>query len=175
MEFSSQKPLSSSTVHGILILDNDGRRIQCKYYSDLFPTLKEQLKFEDSLFHKTHKANAEIIMYEGVTAVYRSNVDLFFYVLGAQNENELMLMGVLNGLYDSISSVLRRAVEKRNLLEKMDAVLLIIDEIIDGGVILETDPVVITHRIAIKADDGEQTVKHVLQSAKENLRWSLLK
>lgn len=27
-------------------------------------------------------------MHEGVTAVYKSNVDLFFCVLGAQNENE---------------------------------------------------------------------------------------
>lgn len=32
---------------------------------------------------------AEIIMHEGVTAVYKSNVDLFFYILGAQNENEV--------------------------------------------------------------------------------------
>ena len=32
---------------------------------------------------------AEIIMHEGVTAVYKSNVDLFFYVLGAQTENEV--------------------------------------------------------------------------------------
>lgn len=28
-------------------------------------------------------------MHEGVTAVYKSNVDLFFYVLGSQNENEV--------------------------------------------------------------------------------------
>ena len=28
-------------------------------------------------------------MHEGVTAVYRSNVDLFFYVLGSQGENEV--------------------------------------------------------------------------------------
>ena len=28
-------------------------------------------------------------MHEGVTAVYKSNVDLFFCVLGAQNENEV--------------------------------------------------------------------------------------
>lgn len=32
----------------------------------------------------------EIIMHEGVTAVYRSNVDLFFYVLGSQAENEVL-------------------------------------------------------------------------------------
>ena len=31
----------------------------------------------------------EIIMHDGVTAVYKSNVDLFFCVLGAQNENEV--------------------------------------------------------------------------------------
>lgn len=169
------EPLSLATVHGVLILDNDGKRIQCKYYSEAFPTLKEQLKFEEKLFRKTHKANAEIIMHEGVTAVYRSNVDLFFYVLGAQGENELMLMGVLNGLYDSISTILRRSVEKRSLLERMDAVLLVMDEIVDGGVIMETDPAVLTHRIAMKAEDGEQSVKNVLQSAKENLRWTLLK
>lgn len=28
-------------------------------------------------------------MHEGVTTVYKSNVDLFFCVLGAQNENEV--------------------------------------------------------------------------------------
>ena len=33
---------------------------------------------------------AEIIMHDGVTAVYRSNVDLFFYVLGSQSENEVV-------------------------------------------------------------------------------------
>ena len=36
-----------------------------------------------------YSTSAEIIMHEGVTAVYRSNVDLFFYVLGAQGENEV--------------------------------------------------------------------------------------
>ena len=67
----------------------------------------------------------EIIMHEGVTAVYKSNVDLFFCVLGAQNENEvitvqlhfhtlpiiillkLMLVGVLTALYDTISQLLK--------------------------------------------------------------------
>ncbi len=34
-------------------------------------------------------APAEIIMHDGVTAVYKGNVDLFFYVLGAQTENEV--------------------------------------------------------------------------------------
>ena len=31
-------------------------------------------------------------MLEGVTVVYRSNVDLFFYVVGSQTENEVIIM-----------------------------------------------------------------------------------
>ena len=49
------------TVKGILILDNDGKRIWANYYdSNVFPTLKEQTTFEKSLFSKTAKANAEV-------------------------------------------------------------------------------------------------------------------
>lgn len=32
---------------------------------------------------------AEIVMLEGTTCVYRSNVDLYFYVVGSQIENEV--------------------------------------------------------------------------------------
>lgn len=38
-------------------------------------------------------------MHEGVTAVYRSNVDLFFYVLGAQGENEVTAPSAVSVLY----------------------------------------------------------------------------
>lgn len=44
-----------------------------------------------------------------------------------------MLMSVLTAWYDTISQVLRRHVEKRSLFDHMDALMLIVDEIIDGG------------------------------------------
>jgi hypothetical protein len=69
------------TIKGILILDNDGRRILGNYY-DTFPSLKEQTAFEKSLFAKTSKANSEVLMLDGLTVLYKSNVDLYFYVLG---------------------------------------------------------------------------------------------
>ena len=49
------------TVKGILILDNDGKRVWANYYdSSVFPTLNEQTTFEKSLFSKTAKANSEV-------------------------------------------------------------------------------------------------------------------
>lgn len=67
---------------------------------------------------------AEIVMLDGLTAVYRSNVDLLFYVIGSQTENEvifkffpyipfihslmqLLLLSVLNGIYDALSQILK--------------------------------------------------------------------
>ncbi|XP_078345649.1 coatomer subunit zeta-1-like [Oculina patagonica] len=166
------------TVKAIAILDNDGERVVAKYYDDTYPTTKEQKEFEKNLFSKTHRANAEIIMLDGLTCVYRSNVDLFFYVMGSSNENELILVSVLNAFYDAISQMLRKNVEKRALMDNLDGVLSILDEIVDGGVIMESDASSIIQRVAIKTDDvpiTEQTVAQVLQTAKDQLKWSLLK
>lgn len=150
------------TVKGIAILDNDGNRILAKYYDkNIFPTSKEQKAFEKNLFNKTHRANAEIIMLDGLTCVYKSNVDLFFYVMGSSHENEvcifvrwingikrsissffyrlmcfllqLILMSALQCLYESVSHILRKNVEKRAVLDSLDIVMLALDEICDGG------------------------------------------
>ncbi len=42
-------------------------------------------------------------------------------------------MSVLNCLYDSISAILRKNVEKKTLLDNMDSALLAMDEICDQG------------------------------------------
>jgi len=181
------------SVKGIVFLDNDGNRILAKYYDDaIYPSLKEQREFEKNLFNKTQKANSEILMYDGLTIVYKSSVDLFFYVLGSSKENEILLTSVLNCIFESINQVMRKNVEKRNLYENLDVVMLVVDEIVDGGIVMECDPSNLVHRVAVRNEDiplGEQTVaqvqaklgekfiatKEVLQSAKDQLKWSLLK
>ena len=72
-------------------------------------------------------------MLDGFTCVYRSSVDLFFYVMGSSSENGLILASVLNCLHESINQILRKNVEKRTLLDQLDVVILAIDEICDGG------------------------------------------
>ncbi|XP_073519229.1 coatomer subunit zeta-1 isoform X2 [Phyllobates terribilis] len=148
------------------------------YYDETYPSVKEQKAFEKNIFNKTHRTDSEIALLEGLTVVYKSSIDLYFYVIGSSHENELMLMAVLNCLFDSLSQMLRKNVEKRTLLENMDGLFLAVDEIIDGGVILESDPQQVVHRVALRGDDvplTEQTVSQVLQSAKEQIKWSLLR
>ncbi|XP_078501697.1 coatomer subunit zeta-2 [Lissotriton helveticus] len=166
------------TVKAVFILDNDGHRLLAKYYDDSFPSTKEQTAFEKKVFNKTHKTDSDIAFLEGMTIVYKNSIDIFLYVVGSAQENELMLMAVLGCLFDSLSHMLRKSVEKRSLLENMDGTFLVLDEIVDGGVILESDSQQVVQKLNFRVDDNplsEQSVAQVLQSAKEQIRWSILK
>uniref|UniRef100_A0A2K5PF76 Coatomer subunit zeta n=1 Tax=Cebus imitator TaxID=2715852 RepID=A0A2K5PF76_CEBIM len=126
-----------------------------QYYDDTYPSVKEQKAFEKNIFNKTHRTDSEIALLEGLTVVYKSSIDLYFYVIGSSYENELMLMAVLNCLFDSLSQMLRKNVEKRALLENMEGLFLAVDEIVDGGVILESDPQQVVHRVALRVSRNE--------------------
>lgn len=78
-------------------------------------------------------------------------------------------MSVLNCVYDSVSQILRKNVEKRALFDNLDIIMLALDEICDGGIILESDPNAVVSRVALRTDDiplGEQTVAQVCVDGK---------
>uniref|UniRef100_A0A3B5BKF9 Coatomer subunit zeta n=1 Tax=Stegastes partitus TaxID=144197 RepID=A0A3B5BKF9_9TELE len=174
LEADGKEP-SLYTVKAVFILDNDGNRLLSKYYDpELYPSMKEQKNFERNVFNKTHKADNEIAFLEGMTIVYKSSIDLFFYVVGSAQENELMLMSVLNCMFESLSHILRKNVERRCLLDNMEGVFLVVDEIIDGGVILESDPQQVLQKVNYRVRRLD-VIPTVLQSAKEQIKWSILK
>ncbi|XP_064352058.1 coatomer subunit zeta-2 isoform X2 [Camelus dromedarius] len=171
-----QEP-SLYTIKAVFILDNDGHRLLAKYYDDTFPSMKEQMAFEKNVFNKTSRTDSEIAFLGGMTIVYKSSIDLFLYVVGSSSENELMLMSVLTCLFESLNHVLRKNVEKRWLLENMDGAFLVLDEIVDGGVILESDPQQVIQKVNFRADDSGLTEHSVAQVSLPRLTlllWSFL-
>ena len=110
--------------------------------------------------------------------LFRPSVDLYFYVIGAAGENELMLQSVLQCLFDSLSILLRKDVEKKTIFQNLGTVMLATDEICDKGVIMEHDPYKVASRVTVRSEDlpiGEQTVSQVLNNYKEQLKMSLLR
>ncbi|VDP83806.1 unnamed protein product [Schistosoma mattheei] len=117
-------------------------------------------------------------MLDGATCVYRNVGDLYFYVVGDANENELLLVSALQCLYDSVSQALKRSVEKKTLMDNLDLIFLIVDELCHNGILLESDATALVSRVGARTDDiplGEQTVAQAIQNAKEQIRMSLIK
>jgi hypothetical protein len=118
-------------------------------------------------------------MLDNLTILYKSSVDLYFYVLGGPKENELLLMSVLNCVFESMSLILRKSVEKSSVYDNMDMIMLAMDEICDNGVILESDATAVADRIGVRVEEvslGKQTAAQVIQSAKDHLeKWNIYK
>ncbi|KAK4410497.1 Coatomer subunit zeta-3 [Sesamum angolense] len=170
-------------IKNILLLDSEGKRIAVRYFTDEWPTNTGKLAFEKSIFTKTQKTSArseaEITMLEDNIIVYKFVQDLHFFVTGSITENELILATVLQGFFDSVTLLLRNNVDQREALENLDLILLCFDEIVDRGVVLETDASVIAGKVANHSiDDGstlsEQTISQALATAREHLTRSLL-
>ncbi|KAL8507259.1 hypothetical protein ACS0TY_017975 [Phlomoides rotata] len=172
------------SVKNILLLDSEGKRVAAKYYSEDWPSNSARESFEKAVFTKTQKTNArseaEIAMFENNIVVYKFVQDLHFYVTGGEDENELILATVLQGFFDAVDILLRGNVEKREALENLDLILLCLDEISDGGIVLETDANSIATKVASHSIDSgaplsEQTISQALATAREHLTRSLLK
>jgi len=171
------------------VLDGDGKRVVARYYKNQYATLQEETAFEKKLYDKTMRSNAkteaEIVMFDNMICVYRNSADVWFYVVGSHTENELILVSALSALHDALSAALRTPPEKRNLMDNFDTLLLIIDELIDGGMILELDSNAIVNRVGMKGSDGgasgpdpsftEQSFNTMFASAREQIARSLLK
>jgi hypothetical protein len=175
---------SCPKVKNILLLDSEGKRIAVKYYSDDWSTNSAKETFEKAVFTKTQKTNArteaEITMLENNIVVYKFVQDLHFFVTGGEDENEVILANVLQGFFDAVGLLLRGNIEKKEALENLDLILLCIDEIIDGGIVLEMDANLIAGKVATHSLDSgaplsEQTISQALATAREHLTRSLLK
>ncbi|GKC66693.1 coatomer subunit zeta-1-like protein, partial [Tanacetum coccineum] len=157
---------SCPSVKNILLLDSEGCRVAVKYYSDDWPTNSAKEAFEKSVFTKTQKTNArtedngksetlaEIAMFENNIVIYKFAQDLHFFVTGGDDENELIISTVLQGFFDAVGLLLRGNVDKKEALENLDLILLCLDEIVDGGIILETDANVIAGKVASHSVDS---------------------
>ncbi|KAI9102986.1 hypothetical protein K1719_023425 [Acacia pycnantha] len=171
-------------IKNILILDSEGKRVAVKYYTDDWPTNSSKLVFEKYVFTKTLKTNAraeaEITLLENNVIIYKFIQDLHFFVTGGDDENELILASVLQGFSDAIALLLRNNVDKREALENLDLILLCLDEIVDGGMMLETSGPIIaekvtSHNLDSDANSSDQTFTQVWATAREHLTRTLLK
>lgn len=193
--------MSIPSVSSIVILDDEGKRVAVKYYETLKYVISlsmnllrvnvhscrrardVQFTFERNLFtkssHLSGKGEVELLVLDDYIAVHKASHDLRFYVAARHDENELILVSVLETLYEALCTLLRGVVDKHAALENLDLVLLVIDELIDGGLILETDPTTIVNRVSMEESMehslAEQTISQALATAREQISRNLLR
>ncbi|OMJ21374.1 Coatomer subunit zeta-1 [Smittium culicis] len=177
------------TTKAMIIFDSEGNRLISKYYNfhshepQYAPlTPKEKKDFEHNLGIKLMKAGGEILLHENNLVLFNTVSDLNFCLVGVAEENELLLSSILNGFVDAVNILLRHNVDKRSVLDNLDLVLLALDETVDDGIALETDPEIIASRVSKRGGDAvdmnlatlnEQTIIEAYKQAKERFNLSM--
>ncbi|KAF8114648.1 hypothetical protein N665_0035s0027 [Sinapis alba] len=130
----------------------------------------------------------EITLLENNIVVYNFAQDLHFFVTGGEDENELILSSVLQAFFNVVALLLRQLkiwhpyrnnVEKMEALENLDLIFLCLDEMVDQGMVLETDANVIAGKVAMQSAEAsgslsKQTLTQAFATAREHLARSLL-
>ena len=79
----------------------------------------------------------EVVLFDKIMAVYKHSGDVFIYIVGSPQENELILSSVLSCLEESLQTLFQSeasvSIEKRTLVDNLDMLLLTVDEILDDG------------------------------------------
>ncbi|CAO1630898.1 unnamed protein product [Jaminaea pallidilutea] len=156
-----------------------------------FSSLKEQRQFEKSIIDKLSKrsggsnssssSSTEIQLLDNHLLLSKSSLDVHMVLVSPAEENELMVASVLSNLWEALSILLQgQPIEKRALLENLDLVTLAVDEAVDDGVILETDPATIASRVSRPRPDAteiqinEQTIMNAYSTFKERVAQRIL-
>ncbi|CAG8889008.1 unnamed protein product [Penicillium nalgiovense] len=144
--------LSLFSVNAVLVMSaDDGSRIYAKYFSAPHPPPalhRTRLTTPKGLLEKTNKSSSDVILYDNRIVVFKMESDVMIYVVGSADENEVLLYNVVLSLRDALGILFKGATDKRTIVENYDLVSLTIDETIDDGIILETDPVMIASRVS---------------------------
>eukprot|EP00923_Selenidium_pygospionis_P037262 GHVN01065266.1.p1 GENE.GHVN01065266.1~~GHVN01065266.1.p1 ORF type:complete len:171 (+),score=20.92 GHVN01065266.1:36-548(+) len=149
-------------IFGLLVMDSDGGRIAVKYTPGTqhaeFKDYLSQTKFETQLMQRSQRlagrTDVEVVMVGDVLALFRSINDVCIFVLAEPDENAFVLLEVANEMSTVLNNITSGQVGKRQLFEHLDEVFLMLDEIVDGGVIFEVDANMTTSRIRM-VEGGE--------------------
>mmetsp|Transcript_21206 Transcript_21206/g.59290 ORF Transcript_21206/g.59290 Transcript_21206/m.59290 type:complete len:196 (-) Transcript_21206:78-665(-) len=183
-------------IIALLVLDSDGQRLAVKYSAvarkELWPTVKQQNAFEARVISKLPKATAaksevDVAIIDDYTVLFQACNDVVICAVAASTENELVVMQLVEGLFASMNSTtqgtsfLSSGLTKQLVLDSLSDVLFILDEVVDDGLIMETEEERILARVKMidetevtNAAQAEQMFQKATQSAKNKLLTSLM-
>lgn len=175
-------------VKAVVVINHEGKRI-CSRFCDrkLWGEQEAQRAFEMSLLRKVQALgdvsdSVDVMEFKDFVIAYKQADDLYMFVVGGANENELIMAEVLEALDEALNITMRGQVFEEAVLENLESLLLVVDELVDQeGIIMESDAVELAARVGQRGGNfidqvplGEQTLGQALQTARDQLTRSIL-
>ncbi len=142
----------SCIIKFILILDNAGKRIYCNYYTNVYESIESQLDFESRLLKITekngvNKKELDIFNIENYNILCKIDNEIAIFIGQDENDNELLLEQLFQMFETQLFNFVGEDLSREKVLNHYNEIVLLVDEIITGGVVVNLDEKSIYNRI----------------------------
>ena len=136
----------------ILILDNSGKRIYCSYYTKDYDTLESQLDFEKRLSkitvtYSVDKTDIDIFNFETYNIISKIEKEIAIFIGQDENDNEILLEQFFKMFETQLFNFVGDNLTREKMLNHYNEIVLLIDEMITGGITLNIDEHSLYNRI----------------------------
>ena len=127
----------------IIILDNNGKIIYSKYYNDK-NTPEKQRDFEKQLCFQVKNLNIlpgelDIFSYDEYHIFVKIIGEIAYFIGINENDNECLGYNFCRIFEKSLSNILQDNFERNKIFNNLEKIMLLIDEMIYNGIIVNTD------------------------------------
>ena len=127
----------------IIILDNNGKIIYSKYYNDK-NTPEKQRDFEKQLCFQVKNLNIlpgelDIFSYDEYHIFVKIIGEIAYFIGISENDNECLGYNFCRIFEKSLSNILQDNFERNKIFNNLEKIMLLIDEMIYNGIIVNTD------------------------------------
>ena len=136
----------------IIILDNSGKRIYCNYYTKYYDTMESQIDFEYRLSkitatYSVDKTDIDIFNFETYNIICKIEKEIAIFIGQDENDNEILLEQLFKMLETQLFNFVGDILSREKILNHYNEIVLLIDEMVTGGITLNIDEHSLYNRI----------------------------
>mmetsp|Transcript_322 Transcript_322/g.309 ORF Transcript_322/g.309 Transcript_322/m.309 type:complete len:187 (+) Transcript_322:3-563(+) len=170
-------------VYFFIILDNEGKRLYSKYYvpesNELFK-IQAQKDFEKKICHSVINFNVnrndeiDIFNLNEYVLISKINKEVAFFIGAHESDNESIISNFFEVLLETLENVCNKNVNRKGILDNYQNVVTLVDEMIDNGIIINTDGENLEDKVFMKEkDEGKSYFGSLIKSATFGLRSAM--
>ena len=124
-------------INFIIFLDNDGNRLYSKFYDKISNTKEFEIKLSKFVINNNIQRNdVDIFIFENYTIVSKISPEIAIFIGSDENTNECLLVNFYDTLEYCLFNIIENSLTKEKLLKNYDKIVVLIDELINDGLIM---------------------------------------
>ncbi len=124
-------------INFIIFLDNDGNRLYSKFYDKNLNTKEFEIKLSKFVINNNIQRNdVDIFIFDNYTIVSKISPEIAIFIGSDENTNECLLVNFYDTLEYCLFNIIENSLTKEKLLKNYDKIVILIDELINDGLIM---------------------------------------